>query len=213
MSNRPKPGEYDAWYHQPCGAWVGEQEAAALLRMVDIGSQTSLLDVGCGSGWFTRCFAATGCSVVGLDPDRAMLDYAHNQDNRIHYVQGDMRRLPLADNSVDVVTAITSLCFVRDEHQALAEMLRVARKTVLLGLLHRQSFWYWLRAGRGSYTGARWHTRKDIESLLRNFQVLRAVEIETLLLWPGNPGTGRVLERLPWLAKRFGGFMAVKLSL
>lgn len=212
MNRQISPGDYDAWYETPRGAWAGAAEAEALLRLAEIGIGTHALDVGCGSGWFSRRFADAGARVTAVDRDPAMLAYARARDGRANYLQGDMLALPLPDKSFDIVTAVTSLCFVADESRALTEMARVARVRIVLGLLHRRSLLCLKKRGRGVYAGARWHTRADIERLVAGLPGVRDVETETLLFWPGGPRLGRALEALPEL-KRFGGFMAVRIEL
>lgn len=191
---------------------MGEAEAAALIRLGGLGAGVSLLDAGCGSGWFTRRFARTGCTVTGVDRDAAMLAYARRRDAAARYVQADMTALPFRVQSFDIATAVTSLCFVRDEERAIAELLRVARRTVLLGLLHRRSPLYLRKRGRRTYAGARWHTRLEVETWLRQLPAVKDFAIETLLVWPFGPGVGRWLEHAPGL-KHFGSFMAVKINL
>ena len=207
------PAGYDAWYASPRGAWIGAREAELLVRLGKIAPGQTLLDAGCGSGWFTRRFAATGCEVSGIDRDPGMIAYAAARGGPARYLAGDMTALPLPDKSFDIVTAVTSLCFVRDERAALGEMIRVARRRVVLGLLHRRSLLYLRKRGRGAYAGAHWHTRAEVEALLHSFPQLRGHNIETLLFWPGGPVAGRALEKLPWLSRRCGGFMAVGIEL
>ena len=45
--------EYDAWYDTPRGRWIGETEFLLLHRLLEPRSSESLLDAGCGTGWFT----------------------------------------------------------------------------------------------------------------------------------------------------------------
>lgn len=212
MNRQISPDDYDTWYETPRGVWIGAAEAEALLHLGGIGAGTHVLDVGCGSGWFSRRFAAAGAQVTGLDRDPAMLASARARGGNVDYLQGDMLALPLPDKSFDVVTAVTSLCFVADENRALAEMARVARARIVLGLLHRRSLLYLKKRGRGAYTGAHWHVREDVERLAARLSGVRDVEVETLLFWPGGPKPGRALDTVPGL-KRFGGFMAVKIEL
>lgn len=207
------PADYDAWYASPRGAWIGAREAELLVRLGKIAPGQTLLDAGCGSGWFTRRFAATGCAVGGIDRDPGMIAYAASRGGPARYLVGDMTALPLPDKSFDIVSAVTALCFVRDERAALAEMIRVARRCVVLGLLHRRSLLYLQKRGRGAYAGAHWHTRTEVQALLATFSQIRAYEIETALFWPGGPVLGRALEKLPWLPRRFGSFIAVEILL
>lgn len=212
MNQHVSPADYEAWYATPRGSWIGRIEAEALIRLGGLGPGRCVLDAGCGSGWFSRRFAAAGARVTGVDRDPAMLIHARGLGGGVEYVEGDMLALPMPDKCFDVVTAVTSLCFVADETRALAEMARVARSGIVLGLLHRRSLLYLRKHERGAYSGARWHTRNDAGRLVAGLPGVRDMEVETLLFWPGGPRLGRVLEAVPGL-RRFGGFMAVIINL
>jgi SAM-dependent methyltransferase len=51
------PAEYDAWYDSPRGRWIGSTELRLVCRRLRMTPGTSLLDVGCGTGGFTRRLA------------------------------------------------------------------------------------------------------------------------------------------------------------
>ena len=159
------PQEYDTWYATPRGRWIGNTEFELLWRELDPEPHESLLDVGCGTGWFTRRFAASGLAVTGLDVDPDALAFARLQSvDAISYVEGDARCLPFPERSFDHVTSIAALCFVDRWPQAIAEIVRVSRRRFVLGLLNRHSL-LWLDkrkdGGKGAYHGAHWHTRRN----------------------------------------------------
>lgn len=150
------PAAYEAWYHTPRGAWIGKIESALLLHLLQPHPGQTLLDVGSGTGYFSRRFTAAGLRVTGVDPDREMLHYARALEDGVEYLEATALHLPFADRSFDYCTAVTSLCFIAEPEQALAEMWRVSRHGVVLGLLNRHSLLYHLKHGRGAYRGARW---------------------------------------------------------
>ncbi len=171
------PADYDAWYETPRGRWIGTHEYRLVRRELDMRPGTSLLDVGCGTGWFTRRFAHSGLAVTGLDRDREALAFAraHATDD-VAFVAGDARRLPFADGSFDQVVALTSLCFVDDWPLAIVEIVRVARRRFVLGLLNRRSL-LWREKGRdggqGAYRGAHWHTPGELKRVLQALPLAR----------------------------------------
>lgn len=214
------PAQYDAWYDTPHGRWVGETEFRLLRRLLAWQPGETLLDVGCGTGWFTRRFASLdgdnlAWNVTGLDVDPARLAFARVHGRGERYLEGDATALPFADACFDVVVSVTALCFVPDWQRALAEMARVARRAVVLGLLNRRSL-LWRQKGRnggmGGYAGARWHTADEVREALRGLG-LAHLRARTALLLPGGAPAGRMLEHvmpgvLPW-----GGFLAVAVAI
>ncbi|OIQ98110.1 23S rRNA (guanine(745)-N(1))-methyltransferase [mine drainage metagenome] len=195
------PEQYDAWYETQKGAWIGNEEYRLLASLLAPRPGETLLDVGCGTGYFTRRFAdkATEGNVVGVDIDTEMLRFAneHSEPN-IGFVAADARQLPFRDKSFDLVVSVTALCFIRDEKQALSEMLRVARRRVVLGLLNRHSLLYLAkgrRGGRGAYRGARWHTPTEALHLFDGMPVHHAGH-GTAIIVPGGKNWSRRLEPL-----------------
>jgi ubiquinone/menaquinone biosynthesis C-methylase UbiE len=172
------PKDYDAWYDTPRGRWIGDTEYRLVRRSLGLQPGDSVLDVGCGTGWFTRRAAEDAARVIGLDRDADALAFAHGRGaGPEDYVPGDATALPFADASFDAVLSVTALCFVEQWPQALAEIVRVSRRRFVVGLLNRHSL-LWLDKGRqggsGAYRGAHWHTRAEIDDELRALLVRNA---------------------------------------
>lgn len=207
------PAIYDAWYYTPRGAWIGTNEFALSMSLLPPPAGMSLLDVGSGSGYFSRCFADAGLRVTGIDPDSRMLQYARAQQGNIPFIKANALALPFSPASFDYVSAITSLCFIQQPQQALAECWRVARRGVLLGLLNRYSFLYRQKRGHGSYYGARWDTHSEVRKWQTDLLPLPArVTYRTGIFFPDAGPVARLAEKIlpgivPW-----GGFLAVYLS-
>ncbi|MCP3797937.1 class I SAM-dependent methyltransferase [Allokutzneria sp. A3M-2-11 16] len=89
-----------------------------------------VVDVGCGDGFHLPEFAASARGVVGVEPHRPLLRRARQRIAGLTNVElrhGSAERLPLADNSVDVVHARTAYFFGPGCERGMAEADRVLR--------------------------------------------------------------------------------------
>lgn len=205
------PADYDAWYDSARGRWIGEREYRLLLALLAPRPDTRLLDVGCGTGWFTRRFAGLpGLDVVGADIDDESLSFARKRDQNTSYVHADALALPFATGSFDYVVSGAALGFIPDWPRALAEIVRVARKRIVVGVLNRRSL-LWREKGRhggsGGYSGAYWHAPHELRRAL-DACGLRQIRIRSAVFLPGGSGAARLLERCVPDAMPLGGFLA-----
>jgi len=46
------PAAYEAWYHTPRGQWIGDHEFSLMQHLLMAEEDTTLLDIGCGTGSF-----------------------------------------------------------------------------------------------------------------------------------------------------------------
>jgi len=87
----------------------------------------TVLDVACGTGYGTAILASEAGSVVGIDLDRETIAYA--RQNYLHpkvtYLLGNILRLPLPDESVEVVACFETIEHVADDRKCLQELRRV----------------------------------------------------------------------------------------
>lgn len=202
------PGEYEAWYETARGNWIADREFDLMRRLLEPSTGDTLLDVGCGTGHFSRRFAAAGLRVTGLDPDPAMLEYARRRGGA-NYLRGTATALPLSDEAYDLVTAVTSLCFIADAPGALREMWRVARRAVLLGLLNRRSLLYRQKYGRGAYCGARWDTPAEARRWALALVPAPQIIVRSAIFLPGGGVFARAAEAVLPGAMPWGAFLAV----
>ncbi|MGH3313649.1 MAG: class I SAM-dependent methyltransferase [Streptomyces sp.] len=79
-----------------------------LLRQVPDGARTAL-DVGCGTGQFTRLLAERGLDAEGVDPDAGVVEAARTTGGGPRYRQGDVRDGRLPDSHYDFISCIASL--------------------------------------------------------------------------------------------------------
>jgi ubiquinone/menaquinone biosynthesis C-methylase UbiE len=84
-------------------------------------------DLGCGPGHIARYLHGQGVEVCGMDVSAGMIQCARRLNPGIQFNQGDMRALPVRDNSwagIALFYAIVNLAH-DDLVQALREMMRV----------------------------------------------------------------------------------------
>jgi len=185
--------QYDRWYQTRRGRWIGARETALVLKGLDSQPGQSLLDVGCGTGYFTRALRpAIEGDTAAIDIEPAWVRYARRKDDTdTLYAVADGRALPFADDAFDLVTSIAAVCFIPDQHAAMREIVRVARHRVSIGLLNRHSL-LWLRKGRnggsGGYRGAHWHSVREARALFNGLPV-RNVRVRTAIHAPSGPST------------------------
>ena len=87
----------------------------------------TLLDLGCGSGYWLRGYADEAAEVIGVEPDSRLLPLAADRDPRVRVLHGSAEHIPLGDQSVDVVHARFAYFFPPGCDAGLAEVTRVLR--------------------------------------------------------------------------------------
>lgn len=116
-------------------------------------SGRDVVDVGCGDGFHLPVFASTARSVIGIEPHGPLAERARDRlagtpgvDVRVAPAQ----RLPLADNSVDLVHARTAYFFGPGCEPGLAEAERVLRPGGMIAIIDLDTaaspYGDWMRA-------------------------------------------------------------------
>jgi len=202
---------YEAWYETPEGHRADELEKASLEWLLQRFSQpATLLEIGCGTGHFSRWLHSQGLTVVGLDFSLPMLMQAQVLDG-VALVQADAGRLPFGGGAFDVTAFITTLEFLERPGKALEEALRVTRQGMILGVLNRWSLLGTRRrlAGlfhRSVYDTAHFYSVRKLKTLLRSIAGESTRIVWRTILFPRGLPWSQV--PLPW-----GGFIAMALIL
>lgn len=118
--------------------WADGREALADCSLAD---RDRALDVGCGTGVFTRVLAEEtprDATVIGVDADPELLDVASERYDlradstarRPQYVAGDATRLPVGDDAVDFAACQALLINLPSPVAAVSELVRVSTDLV-----------------------------------------------------------------------------------
>ncbi|MEJ0036459.1 MAG: class I SAM-dependent methyltransferase [Gammaproteobacteria bacterium] len=97
----------------------------------------AVVDLGAGTGKFTRVLLATGAKVIAVDPVMPMLDRLRRDVPEVEAVAGDAEHIPLAAGSVDAVACAQSFHWFATP-AAVAEIRRVLKPGGALGLIWNQ---------------------------------------------------------------------------
>jgi SAM-dependent methyltransferase len=87
----------------------------------------TLVDLGCGSGYWLTGYAAEAAAVIGVEPDPALVPLATARDPRVRVLPGSAEHLPLGDASADVVHARFAYFWAPHCAAGLAEVRRVLK--------------------------------------------------------------------------------------
>ena len=147
-------------------------------------------DIGCGEGYLTLEAARWARSVVGIDRSDEVLERAKALATRrrvanVEWKKGDLSRLPLRDESIDVALLSQSLHHASDPERAIAETMRVLRpggRLLILDLREHDQAWVRNRFG-DRHLG---FSSSELETLLRGAG-MSDVRVHVGASKPGDP--------------------------
>ncbi len=85
------------------------------------------LDAACGTGRIAAYLVEQGHQVVGVDSSPDMLDVARGRVPLAKFLLGELQELPVADESIDIVTCALALAHLPGLGRAMGEFARVLR--------------------------------------------------------------------------------------
>lgn len=88
----------------------------------------TVLDLGAGTGFFTDILASTYQQVIGLDISNQMLKFAQqNRTDNIKWIEADAYKLPLQNNSIDLIYSNLMIQWCDPLKTVLDEIIRVLK--------------------------------------------------------------------------------------
>ena len=128
-------GDYrDFWWNKPFLDLTAER--------LDLNTVSSMLDVGCGKGHWTRILAPylqQDAEITAVDNDKKwyvenleLEHYFSGKAQNFSLMKGDAQKLPFPDSSFDFVTCQTVLIHLPEPQKAIQEMKRVLKNDGIL---------------------------------------------------------------------------------
>lgn len=126
-------GNVASWYHEMLESGEGTFQKDVilpnLLRLMDIQKGQKILDLACGTGFFSREFLAAGGSVIGVDVGAELLEIAKkNSDKKIQYIESSADDLHFVlKESLDHIVIVLALQNIENVAGVLKECRRVLK--------------------------------------------------------------------------------------
>lgn len=138
----------------------------------------SFLDVGCEWGYHVRRMAKKGLKATGVDISVTKVRKAKLIADQLHincdFLVQDAEKLDFEDNSFDWVLCTETLEHLLHDQKAAQELIRVARKFIIISVPQRSLFWRLINKFAPIYgfdTRGAGHLRDyTVDSLIKLFQ-------------------------------------------
>ncbi len=88
------------------------------------------LDIGCGTGYSSIALSKYCSTVLGLEPNNSMLK-GLQISNKIIYINGFANRLPIKDESINIITFAGSLYYAKSK-ELILELERISSKGTII---------------------------------------------------------------------------------
>ncbi|HLP79668.1 MAG TPA: class I SAM-dependent methyltransferase [Acidobacteriota bacterium] len=106
------------------------------LKLDTFTKQTTVLDVGCGTGISSDFWVDQfGAQVTGIDPSSQLI--AQNNSHKSKFLVASAEQLPFADNAFDLVVSFSAIHNFADFRKGLLQMNRVAKDFMIITVLNK----------------------------------------------------------------------------
>ncbi|MFN2528527.1 MAG: class I SAM-dependent methyltransferase [Candidatus Baltobacteraceae bacterium] len=99
----------------------------AILDALALPEGGSVLDVGCGTGLFSKAARERGLLVTGIDASEVFIERAKRRVEAATFVTGEMEELPFADEMFDAAVGCNAFQYAASPVHALTEARRVVK--------------------------------------------------------------------------------------
>jgi len=122
--------EYEKMYNQENTYWWFQGRKQILFKMIrhyDLlkNGRARVLDIGCGTGLILQGISGKSYA-IGVDFSPKALSFCEKR-NLKNLVRGDVRDLPIAESSVDLVLALDLLEHIEDDERLMNEIRRILK--------------------------------------------------------------------------------------
>ena len=195
--------EYDSWFDE--NEQIYESELLAIQSLLPTNGDR--VEIGVGSGRFASRLSIE----LGVEPAKGIAKLARARGIEVRC--GAAESLPLDSDSYDVALSVTTICFVDDVNQALAEARRILKPggCIVLAFVPKDShFGELYEANKESndfYRMATLYTKEEVFAALERARLRIERTVQTLTR-PPTEANDRIEEPTPGHDK--GSFVVVR---
>lgn len=118
-----------------------------LISLLGVVEEGRYIDIGCGTGNYTKALADAGLNITGVEPSATMLSHARQANRDILFIQAYAEDLPLQANSFDGAIATFTIHHWNNLRQGMKEIARILKpgsSLICLSFSPVQLMNYWL---------------------------------------------------------------------
>lgn len=132
FSNAAKSYDKAAGFQRTAGRLIFDK-AVEIIAAENLQPKT-ILDLGCGTGFFTRKLSSqfSSAQIIGLDLSQGMVDFCKQSSQAEMYLCGDVEAIPLEANSVDLMYSNLTFQWLPSLEKLLSEVYRVLKPNGVL---------------------------------------------------------------------------------
>jgi ubiquinone/menaquinone biosynthesis C-methylase UbiE len=123
--------EYHKHISNPENLWHHYIEKPVMVSILKkIVKNKKVLDLGCGSGTFTKKIYLMGAKVIGLDVSKKLIEIARKDNPKIKFYVGDAKKTPFKKSEFDVVSSSLMIHYFKELNPLFREVSKVLKKNV-----------------------------------------------------------------------------------
>jgi ubiquinone/menaquinone biosynthesis C-methylase UbiE len=143
-----------------------------LLKLLNVQKDETILDLGCGVGYFCEQYHTLGAKVIGVDIGIESIQNAQKNTNKeIVYHTNTAEKLPFITNSsVDKITVILAIQNIKFADKVIAEASRVLKKNGQLIVVMNHPYFRIPKHSSWEWSPKDWVQFRKIEKYLGHFE-------------------------------------------
>ncbi|TYB31617.1 MAG: class I SAM-dependent methyltransferase [Candidatus Mcinerneyibacterium aminivorans] len=159
---------YDGWYQTKVGYIYDYLEKKTIANLLKHKKRGRMLEIGSGTGHWSRFFSKMGFEVIGVEKSKHMYDISKRKRiKNANFLNEDIFNYN-PDKKFDCAAFITTLEFLENDKKAVNHVINLLADNgfILFGVLNKNSFLGQQRKKeKNIFTDARFYTQDEIKEI------------------------------------------------